>query len=68
MTRARQRLILTRADVRHTWVRVESQKASRFLEEVPAHLVEELCPRFPLSDGVVAPPSSLLVPFRKPAA
>jgi DNA helicase II / ATP-dependent DNA helicase PcrA len=65
MTRAGQRLILTRAEVRQTWVRVEGQKASRFLEEVPAHLVEDLCPQFPLSDAVVTPPSrGVLVRFR----
>jgi DNA helicase-2/ATP-dependent DNA helicase PcrA len=57
MTRARQRLILTRAEVRHTWVRVESQKASRFLSEIPTNLLEDLGPRFPLSDDVVTPPS-----------
>ena len=69
MTRACQGLILTRAEVRQTWVRVESQKASRFLAEIPPHLVEDLGPRFPLSDGVVTPSSKgLPVPFRKPAA
>ena len=69
MTRARQRLILTRAEVRQTWVRAESQKASRFLSEIPRNLLEDFGPQIPPSNDLVTPQSwGFLVPFGTPAA
>ena len=40
ITRAEQRLYLTRAVARTWWGRPEYHKPSRFLDEIPAHLIE----------------------------
>ena len=40
ITRARERLYLTRASVRSAWGQTQYNPASRFLAEVPAHLID----------------------------
>ena len=46
MTRARSRLVLTGAARRRVFGEYQSSKPSRFIEEVPAELVEEVAPSY----------------------
>jgi DNA helicase-2/ATP-dependent DNA helicase PcrA len=46
MTRARQRLVLTGAARRRVFGEYQSTEPSRFIEEVPAELVERIAPSF----------------------
>jgi DNA helicase-2/ATP-dependent DNA helicase PcrA len=46
MTRARQRLVLTGAARRRIFGEYQSSEASRFIEEVPAELVERVAPSY----------------------
>ena len=45
MTRARERLILTRAFSRRVFGRTQFNAPSRFLEEIPRHLMRDISPR-----------------------
>ena len=45
MTRAKERLILTRALSRRLFGRSQFNDASRFIEEIPSHLLRDLTPR-----------------------
>ncbi len=45
MTRARERLVITHAETRRMWGNDNFCRPSRFLEEIPAELVEDVRPR-----------------------
>src|SRR5207248_3288357 len=51
MTRARSRLVLTGAARRRIFGEYKASEASRFIDEVPAELVERLAPSFSTSPG-----------------
>src|SRR5437879_12631012 len=51
MTRARSRLVLTGAARRRIFGEYQSSDASRFIEEVPAELVERIAASFSSSSG-----------------
>ena len=55
MTRARQRLVLTGAARRRVFGEYKSSEPSRFIEEVPAELVDRLVPSFSSSSSYQSP-------------
>ena len=55
MTRARQRLVLTGAARRRVFGEYQSSEPSRFIDEVPAELVDRLVPSFSSSSSYQSP-------------